>query len=386
MRAYEQTHPWLNFQLDLSAAHYKIWLLLGQAQANCTTIAGLPLLPDVAQQMKKIYLAKGVLATTAIEGNTLTEEEVQKLIEGQLNLPPSKKYLGQEIDNIITACNQIAERVLTSSDTSLCVEEIKNYNKQVLNHLATDEDTLPGQIRQHKVGVGRYRGAPPEDLEYLVGKLCEWLNTGFDQNTLGKMPLYILKAIVAHVYLAWIHPFGDGNGRVARLVEFQILLSAGVPTTAAHLLSNHYNQTRTEYYRMLDQSHRHPDGLLDFIAYALQGLVDSLEEQIEEIKQQQLRVHWRNYIYDCFKTMDSATSQRQRRLILDLSEHADPVPVASLRHVSPRIAEAYAGKTDKTVLRDVSELEEMGLVEKSGKSVRAKTEIVRAFLPRARSY
>jgi hypothetical protein len=83
--------------------------------------------------------------------------------------------------------------------------------------------------------------------------------------------------------------------------------------------------------------------------------------------------------------MDSATSQRQRRLILDLSEHADPIPVANLRHVTPRIAEAYAGKTDKTVLRDVSELEEMGLIEKSGKSVRAKTEIVRAFLPRARS-
>lgn len=54
----------------------------------------------------------------------------------------------------------------------------------------------------------------------------------------------IFKAVVAHLYLAWIHPVGDGNGRTARLVEFQILLSSGVPSPAAHLLSNHYNQTR----------------------------------------------------------------------------------------------------------------------------------------------
>ncbi len=388
MRTYEQTHPWLNFQLNLSAAPYTLWLLLGQAKATCMAMTGLPLLPDVARKMRTIYLAKGVLATTAIEGNTLTEEEVQKHIEGQLSLPPSKKYLGQEIDNIIAACHQIAERVLTSSDASLCVEEIKDYNWLVLNDLAVDEDTLPGQIRQHQVGVGRYRGAPPEDLDYLVHRLCEWLNTGFDdyEAALGKMALHILKAIAAHVYIAWIHPFGDGNGRVARLVEFQILLSAGVPDTAAHLLSNHYNQTRTEYYRLLDQSHRQADGLLNFVAYALQGFVDGLEEQIEHIKQQQLRVHWRNYIYDRFKNQDSATAQRQRRLILDLSEQSEPVPLVDLRHVSPRIAEAYAGKTDKTVLRDVIELEKLGLVERSGKNVRANTDLMQAFVPRTRRY
>jgi hypothetical protein len=64
----------------------------------------------------------------------------------------------------------------------------------------------------------------------------------------------ILKAMVAHLYLAWTHPFGDGNGRTARLIEFHILLSAGVPSPAAHLFSNHYNQTRAEYYRQLDRA------------------------------------------------------------------------------------------------------------------------------------
>ena len=63
----------------------------------------------------------------------------------------------------------------------------------------------------------------------------------------------VIQAIVAHVYIAMIHPFGDGNGRTARLIEFYILLRAGLPDMASHILSNHYNDTRQEYYRRLDQ-------------------------------------------------------------------------------------------------------------------------------------
>jgi Fic family protein len=59
----------------------------------------------------------------------------------------------------------------------------------------------------------------------------------------------LMKAILTHLYIAWIHPFGDGNGRTARLAELQILLAAGMPMPASHLLSNHYNTTRTDLYR-----------------------------------------------------------------------------------------------------------------------------------------
>jgi hypothetical protein len=54
----------------------------------------------------------------------------------------------------------------------------------------------------------------------------------------------LIAAVVAHVYFEWIHPFGDGNGRTGRLIELKLLLEAGVPQPAAHLLSNHYNATR----------------------------------------------------------------------------------------------------------------------------------------------
>jgi hypothetical protein len=92
MRTYEKTHTWLKFKLDLRQAGYKVWLLLGEAQSKCEHIAGVPLRPGVAERLHSVYLAKGALATTAIEGNTLSEEEALDRIEGKLKLPPSKEH------------------------------------------------------------------------------------------------------------------------------------------------------------------------------------------------------------------------------------------------------------------------------------------------------
>lgn len=385
MRTYEETHPWITFTLDLRKANYKLWMLLGEAQSKCHHLAGVPLLPSVAQELHKIFLAKGVLATTAIEGNTLTEEEVLRRVEGELKLPPSKEYLGQEIDNIVEACNLIANQILNSDSSKLYADTLKKYNALVLRNLSLEDDVIPGEIRKHSVGVGRYLGAPAQDCEYLLERLCEWLNQGFDPIEGQELAFGILKSIVAHIYLAWIHPFGDGNGRTARLVEFQILLSSGVPDNAAQLLSNHYNQTRSEYYRQLDRSHQTADGIFGFIEYALQGFVDGLKDQIELVKMQQLTVHWVNYVHDRFRDTNSPTDLRRRRLILDLSSKKDPVPTSEIRYISPRIAEAYANKTDKTVQRDLNELKAMGLIVKTPRGFRAKSEIVRAFLPQRRS-
>jgi len=76
--------------------------------------------------------------------------------------------------------------------------------------------------------------------------------------------LGFLKAVIAHLYLVWIHPFGDGNGRTARLIEFQILLNAGVPRLRRSFSSNHYNLTRMNYYLWLDKARRAGDGLTGF--------------------------------------------------------------------------------------------------------------------------
>ena len=363
-RAYEKSHPWITFDVHLKKADYTFWLQLGQSQAKCIEVSGVPLLPEVAEKLHRVYLGKGALATTAIEGNTLSEEDVQKQIMGELDLPPSKKYLGQEIENIITACTDMARRMIDSDEPlELTVDEVKRLNSAVLNNLPRREGVVPGQVRDERVRVGRYLAPPAEDCEYLVSRLCDWLRKGpvFPEEVNG-IATGILRAILAHLYVAWIHPFGDGNGRTARLVEFQILLSSGVPTAAAHLLSNHYNSTREEYYRQLEMASMSGGDVMPFIQYALQGLIDGLNEQIDYIREQQLRVHWNNYVYAEFRDKEGDVNTRRRRLVLDLSDKEEPVPFGEIRHISPRIAEAYADRTDKTVRSDLRVLSEMGLV------------------------
>lgn len=380
MRTYEKTHPWINFTLDLRRASYKHWLLLGEASSKCAHVSGVPLLPGVATELYKLYLVKGALATAAIEGNTLTEAEVAKHLDGKLDLPQSKAYLKQEVDNIIKACDLISDNLLDGKSKELSVESIEFYNKSVLNGLELNADVVPGKIRNHSVGVWTYRGAPAEDCQYLLEKLCEWMNEFTPASTDEKMPYGIIKAIICHIYLAWIHPFGDGNGRTARLLEFHILISCGVPDLSAQLLSNHYNMTRTDYYKQLDASHKSGGDLFPFILYALQGFIDGLTEQIDIIRIQQVHVHWKDYIHEKFSNQDGKAEVRRRRLIIDLSTLAAPVPLAELRYITPRIAEVYAGLTDKTMNRDVNALIKLGLAEKKKEGFRAKPETMFAFL------
>ena len=97
-----------------------------------------------------------------------------------------------------------------------------------------------------------------------IERLAEWLESdavqtpkggGSDDPEIG-FALAMACAVYAHLYIAWLHPFGDGNGRTARLLDllfqFLILARSGMaPLPAAHLLSNHYNLTRDQYYREL---------------------------------------------------------------------------------------------------------------------------------------
>jgi Fic family protein len=358
-------------------------MLVGEATSKLEHLAGVPLQPETARRLHLLYLAKGALATTAIEGNTLTEEEVIKRVQGKLELPASKEYLGQEIDNIVKACNAILAEIEKGEGIEISLRRIQEFNRQVLEGLPLRDEVSPGVTRKHSVGVAAYRGAPVEDCEFLLNRLCEWL-TGpeWSQQLDAPLATAILKAILAHLYIAWIHPFGDGNGRTARLLEYQLLIDAGVPTPAAHLLSNHYNQTRAEYYRQLDRASQSGGDVIPFLVYALQGFVDGLRAQIDRIRLQQWDVSWQNYVHDVFRGKTSQSDLRRRQLVLDLSHKPDGVPRAELSRVSPEVASLYARKTAKTLSRDINALIEMGLIEwREGVGYRAKMETILAFLP-----
>ncbi|MFL5901294.1 MAG: Fic family protein [Solirubrobacterales bacterium] len=369
-RPYLMSHSHIDFTVDLRDASPAIWVLLGESKSKSQHVARALLSPKAAHQLLSVYLTKGISATTAIEGNTLSEDEVRRVLEGSSHLPPSRQYLEREVQNVLDAYNLARKELFESPALPFSIERIREYNRLILKDLELEDGVVPGEIRRHSVVVGSYRAAPAEDAEYLLSRLCEWLNgdkfgAPAEAPQLAA-PLAIVKAVVAHLYLAWIHPFGDGNGRTARLLELQILLSAGFPVPTCQLLSNHYNQTRSEYYRQLAISSRDRNGLLSFVAYAVQGFVDQLREQLDVIWKQQFQDRWTQFVYQSFGERRSETDNRRLRLVLDLSRefHATgkPVPKRGVRDLSPRLAAAYATKTEKTLSRDLNAIRGLELL------------------------
>lgn len=357
-------------------------MLLGEACCKVEHIAGVPLSPETAAELHAVYLVKGVQGTTAIEGNTLSEVQVRQVIDGSLQLPASQEYLEREVQNILNALNRITERIVAGEDVRLSASLVCEFNRDVLAGLDLEEGVEAGEIRTTSVGVLGYRGAPSEDCEYLLDRLCSWLN-GPDfapRPDLG-LGLDMIKAILAHLYLAWIHPFGDGNGRAARLVEFLLLVCSGVPTPAAHLLSNHYNHTRAEYYRQLERASASGGDVLPFIEYGLQGLVDGLREQGEAVRFHQWDLEWRSLVDETLGTAPSPRALRRKQLVLDLSAQREPVAKAAIPELTPQLAAAYATKTMKTLTRDLNALVKEGFIELTLGGYRARKESILAFLP-----
>ncbi|QAB17139.1 Fic family protein [Leucobacter muris] len=244
-RAYADSHPWLTFKFDNRDLPPLIWAQLGECYSKSMHLIGTPLMPGTADHLSVIYLRRGALASAQIEGNTLTQEEVDKLLERGKTQPPSREYLEQEVLNVMAALESVRETAASvDGDFRLTPEWIKSIHAMLMADMELEDHVVPGEFRDVNVGVGLYRGAPTEDVEFLMQKLCDWLNAILDDAAKQEQPenrfyFVFLAAVLAHLYVAWIHPFGDGNGRTSRLIECAILATSGlVPWVSANVLSD----------------------------------------------------------------------------------------------------------------------------------------------------
>jgi Fic family protein len=269
---------------------------------------------------------------------------------------------------------------------------IENFNKLVGQNLGEHFQSIPGKFRSsgHNVVVGQYRPPFGEDVLDLVITFCDWIRHEFkyeDGDQLFRDQ--IIQAIVVHIYLAMIHPFGDGNGRTARLLEFYILLRAGLPDIASHILSNHYNNTRNDYYRYLDLCVKSMD-LSKFIDYAVLGFRDGLNEVLEEVQKSALEMSWQKYIYEKLDSKQATGKTRtivKRRRTLALAFPVDKwVLVDDLINEKGFLAKEYLSKKNNvTRTRDVSELENLGLIIRDGKKYKGNIDIMKGYMAMRKS-
>jgi Fic family protein len=340
---------------------------LGELRSKVQHLARLPLRPDKAEELQRVMLRKGALASVQIEGSSLSDEQAARIDEGIRAVPPSQEYLEQEYRNVVAAHQELIDFSLRLDLPRLTVGEILRYNEAVWKGVAV-EGFVPGEVRSYDMSVGSvYHAPPPDKCPGLLDRLVDWLEGPLRQCPEGhedewQIPVAIVRGVLAHLYVAWIHPFGDGNGRTARLLEFRVLLAAGVPAPAAHLLSNYYNDTRQRYYEQLRMASRESEGVYGFVAFAINGLLEYLREQLEELWQQTWELAWRDHVHRLLPG-DETQTRRKRQLVFALSEHKGPIfELDDLRELNEKTRTAYSGLTDKTLRRDIADLAGLRLV------------------------
>ncbi len=288
-------------------------------------LEGLPsVIPKL--QLRRQNQIRTVQGSVAIEGNTLSLEQVTAVFEGQRVSGPPKDVL--EVKNALAAYAQLP-RLKPFSEKSLL-----HAHRLLMRGLANDA----GQYRHGDVGIFRGREvthvAPPSRR---VPALMQELFAFAEKSA---APLWI-KAAVFHYELEFIHPFSDGNGRIGRLWHHR-LLQHDHPVFESVPLESTIKRRQAEYYRALAASDDAGKSTA-FIEFSLSVLVESLGEFIAALRPEpmtsasrlaQARAHFgrqafrRKDYLDFFKTVSTATASRdlasavKQRWVLSQGEHA----------------------------------------------------------------
>ena len=350
---------------------------LGQCDALVSAIRATPVRPGDHSRFLDAALAKAAVATTAIEGGPLDESEVGALMAGR-RVPPSRDPQATEVMNVVTATRTLLDEVAAGTAAPVTPGLLLRIHALIGADLGDRLDAEPGHYRTGGQG-GRYTAPRAGDVPELIGGVFEWFDREFPRSGPdGEFSQAAVRALVTHVYVLWIRPFGDGNGRAARLLEAYILAAAGTPAIAAHLLADFYNETRREYFRQLERSSR-DRSLTSFIAYAVEGLRDGLERLQGTVGEANFRVAWHNFVRARLWDLDlrkKSVLERRTELMLaiPLKGSLDLDEVAVL---DAGTAQRYGGLSRRTLRRDLRFLAGTGLLTGADEAYSANTGLLR---------
>lgn len=338
----------------------RIEKLLVVASTLNDAINDLPILPGWSSEVDPKLLYSSIASTAAIEGNSLDAEEVRALDEGKI---PDAGHTAKdrlEVTNLIGAYRLLDQQKAKSSATHILSENhIRELHQQITNGLPY-EDNIPGTYRNGMVKVGdKAHGGiytPPkiiEDVQRLMGEFIDWINN----DEIVSQDVFI-RAALAHYHFSLIHPFWDGNGRVARLIEALLLQSAGI-RYVPKMLSNYYYKHVDNYYRAFSESIRANKDVTPFLEFNLLGVIESLKEMKTSIAFFIRMLALRDYLH--FLSSKKAISKRQNDLLTLLLDDFKPFTLQELQNTMP-YEMLYRKVSEMTARRDLKKLLDLKLL------------------------
>lgn len=286
-------------------------------------------------------LSEIIHSSTAIEGNTLTREQVQEVLKGDKIKGYERDV--KEVENYHHAIKYISTLSL-HTHSKISEEIILKINEIILAGIKDDD---AGTYRTKEVYVGTYIPPEPKDLVSLMAEFIDWLN---NPTPLNLSP--ILYAGIAHYKLVAIHPFMDGNGRTTRILTKLMLKKLGYDFITYFSLESYYNRERKLYYTALDSADSHRVGdnpdlstWLEYFTLALYVQAERAKVRIEDLiktKQRQSNVH---------------LNARQKKIISYIRDHGS---ITSSEYMK------ISGLSPKGAYNDLQKLVKGGIIERKG--------------------
>jgi len=223
-----------------------------------------------------------ILAThysTSIEGNPLSPRDVTNIILND-KIPTTKSE--KEVKNYFSVLNKIF--VLSKKNTPVSTKLIKSLHHELMSGI---EEKDLGKFREGSVFVGHrtrveivVKHNPPyhseKEIEEALLKIIDWLNINDDMHPL-------VKAGIFHHKFAYIHPFFDGNGRLARILTTYYLLLKQYEVVKFFILDDYYDIDRQLYSDTLHIADKGDE--TDWLEYFLEGIVYSLQSAMGRINE-----------------------------------------------------------------------------------------------------
>lgn len=323
----------------------------------------LPVLPQYADKLEKDVIRKSIHGTAGIEGNPLSEEEVNEV----LNETDTDKLLSDselEISNLQSAYELLKKTDDKAPNFNFTIDGIKEIHFTITNGFENEYNT-PGEYRTRKVTVGNEAHGgiyiPPKigkDVVRLVHSFVKWINS---EEVISLDPIY--RAALTHYHIGKIHPFGDGNGRTARLLEASVLKAAGYKY-APEMLSNYYYRNIDEYFILFSSTvhDKKNQDLTQFIDFIINGLIWSLE-QIQKQISTWIRILTLKSHFARIRNERSITQRQYDFLSALLSLHPEGYAFAPENlSIDAPFAALYRNLHRRTITRDIAKLAELDYI------------------------
>lgn len=232
------------------------------------------LLPAREALLRKTAIVKMAHTSTSIEGNLLNEYQVEQVAEGKkISAEPEQV---KEVKNYLAALKKVDSIVERKKDINRA--DVLDIHKVVVNGLV--ETKKAGHFRPGKVYIVNIEPDGKEEVAYtppkaalvlgLIDELIIWLGKSKELHP-------VIRAGLFHYQFVTIHPFTDGNGRVARLLSLLHLYQSDWDFRKALVLEDYYNRDRKKYYLNLqtgkDYKDREGVDLTGWLEYFVEGFL-----------------------------------------------------------------------------------------------------------------